>query len=108
MGLRIVETVAWAVRWVANHDVPERFSVSLRRNLSGTLLAKTVQPKTRNLEASGADDVKGASGTPPVRPTERLYVRLRRYTTVLTAHDHMEFGTAMLWSIADALSRIVR
>jgi hypothetical protein len=30
------------------------------------------------------------------------------YTTVLTAHDHMEFGTAMMWSIADALSQMVR
>ena len=29
-------------------------------------------------------------------------------TTVLTTHDHMELGTAMQWSIAEALSRIVR
>jgi hypothetical protein len=45
---------------------------------------------------------------PPLGPTERMYVRLRRYTTVLTTHDHMELGTAILWSIADALSRTVR
>jgi hypothetical protein len=45
---------------------------------------------------------------PPLGPTERLYVRLRRYTTMPTAHDHMEMGTAILWNIADALSRIVR
>jgi hypothetical protein len=45
---------------------------------------------------------------PPLGPTERLYVRLRSYTTMLTAHAHMELGTAILWSIADAVSRIVR
>jgi hypothetical protein len=45
---------------------------------------------------------------PRLGPTERQYVRLRRYTTIMTAHDHMELGTAILWSIADALSRIVR
>jgi hypothetical protein len=43
-----------------------------------------------------------------MRPTERMYVRLRRNTTMPTTHDHMEFGTAMLWSIAEAWSRIVR
>jgi hypothetical protein len=83
------------------------FSVSFRRILSGTL-AKTVHPKTRNLDASGTDDVRSVRGMPPLSPTERMYVRLRRYTTVLTAHDYMELGTAMLWSIAYALSRIVR
>ena len=30
---------------------------------------------------------------------------MRTYTIVLTAHDHMKFGTTMLWSIAKALSR---
>jgi hypothetical protein len=34
-------------------------------------LAKTVNPKTRDLEASGADDER-VRGMPPVRPTERL------------------------------------
>jgi hypothetical protein len=45
---------------------------------------------------------------PPMGPTEWLYVRLRKYTIVLTTHNYMELGTAMLWIIADALSLIVR
>jgi hypothetical protein len=35
-------------------------------------------------------------------------VRLRRYTAMLTSHNQMELGTAMLWNIADGLSRLVR
>jgi hypothetical protein len=106
-SFRVVHTVPWGVKRVANHDSAKRFSPSFRRSLSGTL-AKTVHPKTRNLDASGTDDVRSVRGMPQVRPTERLYVRLRRYTTVLIAHDHIDLGTAMLWSIAEALSRIVR
>ena len=79
---------------VANHDATNAFSPSFRRNLSGTL-AKTAHPKTRNLDASSTDDVR-VRGMPLVRPIERLYVRLRRKTTVLIAHDHKELGTAML------------
>jgi hypothetical protein len=41
---------------VANHDATKCFLLSLRSNLSGTL-AKTVQPKTRKSDESGADDV---------------------------------------------------
>jgi hypothetical protein len=83
------------------------FSPGLRRSLLGTL-AKTVHANTRHLEASGVADVKRVSGTPPEGPTERLNVRLRRYTIVLTAHDHIELGTYMLCSMVDALPRIVR
>jgi hypothetical protein len=70
-GLWVVDAIEWGFRRVANHDATKRFSLSLLRNLSGTL-ANTVHPKTRNMEASGADDVRRLSGTPPVRPTERL------------------------------------
>jgi hypothetical protein len=89
------------------HDAAERLLPILRLSLSGTV-AKLVHPKTRNLDASGDVDVIMVSGTPPERPTARLYVRLRRYIVLLTAHDHIKFGTYMLCSIADALSRIVR
>jgi hypothetical protein len=44
----------------------------------------------------------------PDTPTARLNVRLRRYTTVLIAHDHMEFGTDMLCTSTKALSMSVR
>jgi hypothetical protein len=53
-------------------------------------------------------DVRRVIGTPPERPIARLNIRLRRYTTVLTTHDHMEFGTNMLCIIAYALSLTVR
>jgi hypothetical protein len=56
---------------VADHDTTKRFLLSFQRNLSGTL-AKTVHPNTRNLEASGADDVRRVRATPHVRPTKRL------------------------------------
>jgi hypothetical protein len=82
-------------------------SPNLRRNLLGTL-AKTMHPNTRNLQASGIADVRRVSETPPEGKTARLNVRFWRYTSLLTAHDHMTLGTYMLCSMADALSRIVR
>jgi hypothetical protein len=69
-GLWVV-AVTRGARRVANHDAKERSSLNLRRNLSGTL-AQTVHPNTRNLEATGADDVRRVSEMPPVRRTERL------------------------------------
>jgi hypothetical protein len=64
--------------------------------------------KTRNLDADGSCDVRRMRGTPPDTPTARLNVRLRRYTAVLIAHDHIEFGTNMMCIIATALSLNVR
>jgi hypothetical protein len=84
------------------------FSPNLRRILSGAW-AKTVHPKTRNLDASGALDVRrviGGFGAPPKRPIARLNVWLRRYITVLTAHDRMELRIDMLCIMADTLSLI--
>jgi hypothetical protein len=67
----------------------------------------TTKPRG-NTEASGEADVRMVSGTPPVSPTARLNVRLRRYTAVLMAHDHMEVRTDMVCNMAAAQSRSVR
>jgi hypothetical protein len=99
---RIVHTVACGVRGVANHHTTESFFAELAAQLIGD------QPNTRNLDASGSTSVRRVRGTPPESPTARLKVRLRRKTTVMTAQDHIAFGTDMLYIMADALSRIVR
>jgi hypothetical protein len=97
---KVVDTIPCNVKWITDHDA---FCPRLRFSLQDTL-AKTMHPKTRNLDAS---DVRRASGTPQEGLAARLNVRLLRYTNVLTAHNHMEFGTGMLCSIADVLSRTV-
>jgi hypothetical protein len=83
------------------------FSPSLRRSLP-SYLAKTVHPKTRNLGASGAFDMMTVIGTRPEITIARLNVRLRRYTIVMIAYDHTEFGTDMMCIIGDVLSLNVR
>jgi DNA-binding HxlR family transcriptional regulator len=75
-GRGVGDAVPYSVMRIANHDATKRFSSSFRRNLSGTL-AKTLHPKTRNLDASGVVDVSRVSETPPKRPTTRLHVRLK-------------------------------
>jgi hypothetical protein len=72
------------------------------------VFANAAQPNTRNVETSGKADVRRKMGTQPVVPTARLKVRLRRYTAVLMAQDHVVVGTNMVCSMAAAQSRMVR
>jgi hypothetical protein len=81
----VVYMIPWSVRWKPAMTPRNAFAPNLRRSLSCTS-AKTVHPKTRNLDAEGALDVRRVSGTSPERPVARRGVRLRSYTTVLTAH----------------------
>jgi hypothetical protein len=71
-SLGVVDAVRMGVSRIADHNATKRaFRRVFRRNLSGTL-AKTAHPKTRNFDASGADDVRTVRGIPPVRLNERL------------------------------------
>jgi hypothetical protein len=103
----VIGTFSFSVMWITDANAGEPFSPNLLRSLSDTL-AKTLLPEMRSLDASGALDVRSVIRTPLERLNARLNVRLRRLTTVLTAHDHTEFGTDMLCIIADALSLSVR
>jgi hypothetical protein len=47
---RMVDTVPWSVSWITDHYAAEY--------LFAQLAARTVEPITRNLEASGVTDVR--------------------------------------------------
>jgi hypothetical protein len=93
---------------VADHDAAERFLPKLAAELVGYLGKDNAPEDTELGRIWLLRREEEKRGTPPETLTTWLNVRLRRYTTMLITHDHMEFGRYMLCNIAKALSLSVR
>jgi hypothetical protein len=103
----VVYTVRWSVKWITDHDAAECLFAQFT-TLIVWLFGEDSAPEDAELRRVGRIGREVESGTPPERPTARMNERLRRYTTVRTALDHMELRTYMLSVMADALSQNVR
>ena len=107
-SLGIVHAVPGCVRGIANHDTMKLFLTEFPTQLVGHFgedgapedaeLGCVRHRRRKERERNAASEADRAV----VRAVAEVPV------LVLTTHDHMELGTAMLRSIAEALSRIAR
>jgi hypothetical protein len=99
-SLGVVHVVTGCVKGIANHDATKRFFTEFPTQLIGHF-GEDGAPEDAELgcvwHRRRKENERNAISEPN-RAVVRAVAEV--HSAVLTAHDHMEFGTAMLWSIA--------